>query len=68
MAEWIDVNERLPEKSGQYVVCCMGSVTILPYSAKYKLFNAYDDTNCDNKYALECTHWMPLPEPPNKGE
>lgn len=64
---WISVKDRLPEKSGEYLAITKsrGHYMVLPYSAKHKLFNSYDSSRGrELKSAIECTHWMPLPEPP----
>jgi hypothetical protein len=72
--EWISVEDRLPEKSGEYLafwewgkdgwqeegVCCQ-------VSRFNKDFWDYGDTwgsgLNNNGYV---THWSPLPKPPNK--
>ena len=60
---WIPVAERLPEKEGFYLVCtCNGCVTDMHFSPVNRAFNAFDDMLPNN--AIECTHWMPLPELP----
>ncbi len=66
MSEWISTKERLPEQSGDYLICCdSGHVYCVPYSAKYKLFNAFDEIDEDSakKYALDVTHWRLLDLP-----
>lgn len=56
--EWINVEERLPEK-GVKVLTCLG-----PYSLSVDIdfISEYSD---ENKFHYEptATHWMPLPEP-----
>lgn len=59
--EWIDVNERLPEESGVYLVFT-------------EIFGIGTDRYKDSglgfwtlEYPVKedrVTHWMPLPEPP----
>ena len=64
--KWIPVSERLPEKSNYYLAFTdTGIIGVLPFSAQYKLFNAFDGDG--TKHNIPVTHWMPLPEPP-KGE
>jgi len=69
--KWIPVAERLPEKSGWYLVVtdfgdCRGC-SVLAYSYRHKAFNAFDGLeDCVN--AIPCTHWMPAPELPKEGE
>lgn len=76
MAEWISVKERLPEKSGSYLVCYKtGVVKIITYFTGTIAPN--HETWCEdgpgfyiliNKVGYNIsdsvTHWMPLPEPP----
>lgn len=69
-SEWISVDEKLPEESGEYIASTKSGLSMcLPYSAKYKMFNVYDgqDAAYAEKMAIKVTHWMPLPEP-LKGE
>ena len=69
--EWISVKDKLPEKSGAVLVhSASGWMETVHYSATHKLFNAYDHNEKAEveKYAIECTHWMPLPEPPKEAE
>lgn len=62
--KWIPVEERLPEKSGKYLcfVSDCDYFSVLPYSRENKKFNAFDEGYAE--YAIDVTHWMPLPEPP----
>ena len=62
--KWISVKERLPEKSGLYLTyhAKRGSMT-MHYSVNNDAWNAFDHEDRP-KYALEVTHWMHLPEPP----
>lgn len=63
-ATWISVNDRLPDKSGYYLILSdNGRANVLSYSVRHKAFNAFDLFE-DARYALLCTHWMPLPESP----
>lgn len=66
--EWISVDERLPEASGDCLVATnIGGIYQVNYSHRHKTFNATDEED-GYKYAMmTVTHWMPLPEPP-KGE
>lgn len=53
---WIDVNERLPTRSGRYLTHCNfdgNSLVVVLWFEKYN--ERFDD---------EVTHWMPLPKPP----
>ena len=74
--EWIPVEEKLPEKSGEYLVFTKysytnlvgrGSVSVLVYSAKHKKFNTFDSMDDETASRVEITnvvHWAELPEPP----
>ena len=65
--EWISVKDRLPEKSGDYLVLTYnGFIERLSSSERHNTFNA-DDRLMYAECAIPCTHWMPLPQPP-KGE
>ena len=56
---WIPVTERLPEKSGSYLVYVYGEVTEMDcWRGKWHMLG--DD------YTKAVTHWMPLPEPPKE--
>lgn len=60
---WISVEDKLPEKSGDYLAFTeKGIFMVLSYSEIHRAFNAYDW--CENITPIRCTHWMPLPEPP----
>lgn len=62
---WIPVKERVPEESGKYLaVTDSGVIEVFYYSAKHQAFNAFDDLQKDPDTEIPCTHWMPLPEPP----
>lgn len=72
MTEWISVKERLPEKSGKYLVCIghqfdnfyITHLMTVDYSTKHKSFNASDFSEENNHAFTDVTHWMLLPEPP----
>ena len=64
--EWISVDERLPEQSGEYLTYHKGVFSTLEYSKRHKLFNAADDLPeaFSKKHSITVSHWTPLPEPP----
>lgn len=66
---WISVKDRMPEKDKDVLVWLYGDYCIGRYDQdpdnlqmrwKFEAFNLYED---DMSYI---THWMPLPEPPEK--
>ena len=62
--KWISVEDKLPEKSGDYLAFTeKGIFMVLSYSEIHRAFNAYDW--CENISPICCTHWMPLPEVPH---
>ena len=64
--EWISVNDRLPEESGDYLVILdWGTMCVLEFSKVHQAFNASDSIPNDSE--IFCTHWMLRPQPP-KGE
>ena len=74
--DWIPVEERLPEVSGEYLVFMKyttellkgrGNEDVLVYSAYHKKFNTWDsmDEETVERVAITVvTHWAELPEPP----
>ena len=76
---WISVEERLPDKNGQYLVqtkWTYGSfIRLCCWTPKYNGFEEHLKGRAiwyvyDSEYGdYECkdiTHWMPLPEPPKE--
>lgn len=60
--KWISVEERLPEKSGRYLVCTSKS------SVYYTKFTRHEqDGRFHTDINTHITHWMPMPEPPKEG-
>ena len=61
---WIPVEERLPERSGEYLTTsAFGACAVLNFSAKYGLFNAFDDSDkkIAEKYAIRnIIAWHPF--------
>ena len=62
---WIKCSERLPEKSGYYIVYERYSgVMYMRWSNVYRAWNCSDESD---KYRLDyVTHWMPLPDAPER--
>lgn len=69
-AKWIDINERLPEKDGMYLI-------FTPYTNKEggivycnRFLTKGNPIFPPNSFESisKITHWMPLPEPPNSAK
>ena len=62
MSEWISVKDRLPEKSGMYII----------YNPKWhfenRVFASYFHSLPSMWTYSGVTHWMPLPERPKEEE
>lgn len=57
---WISVKEKLPDKSGTYLICTnRGNVVSAAFASRFQRFNGYAGRSC--------THWMNLPDPPKEG-
>lgn len=67
--KWISTEDRLPAKSGKYLVWTeIGYADVLNFSTVHQKFNATDHQNKEfvSKYAIEVTHWQAEPEPPEE--
>lgn len=62
---WIKFDEQRPPKSGSYLTfdACANFLSVLHYSKKYDLFNAYDIQPKDKLYPLKVTHWCEIELP-----
>ena len=67
MAEWIDVNERLPNKEGDYL-CVMADDCKSPFVIIKRFVNGmfFLSEWYKENVGRKVTHWMPLPEPPKE--
>ena len=74
--EWVSVEERLPEKRGEYIVCACdegepideriwGDTVVICADYYDGTFTWYEGVT---EYDISdiVTHWMPLPTPPGK--
>jgi hypothetical protein len=63
--EWIDVNDRLPEK-GERVLIYGWEIGVCSCVAHLSTTGKWVESTTSNRlmYADMCTHWMPLPKPP----
>ena len=60
-AEWISVEERLPEQYGLFLIADdKGNMEVASWTKQFGWFSG-------GNRVKRVTHWMPLPEPP-KGE
>ena len=68
---WISVEDELPPKTGFYNVVLNGDAYSLWY---YQSINEWAEIYADEAGYLQSrkiegiTHWMPLPQPPKKGD
>jgi len=64
MSEWIDVNEKLPERGEPVLVYgSRGGIYTAVYGNRGGFSNQWWKLNSNSHYCNP-THWMPLPEPP----
>ena len=77
---WIPVEERLPEKQGEYIVFADGKVTTDMYIVCDKIERWLHYDGSLNEFYIDpysskptreppypkVTHWMPLPQPPKE--
>lgn len=69
--EWISVEDRLPEIGEEVLVVDVdvSDVIVRVYSLNHDTKGYYWDDEGGWWNDFECvTHWMPLPEPPERGE
>lgn len=64
---WISVNDRLPEDSGQYLVCANDGYQVRISTLLFWIKNKTWQLTGRRSY-WKVTHWMPLPEPPEVEE
>lgn len=68
--QWISVKDRLPDESCECLGVVDGEVMEVGYSPKQRgLICVWSTCDADGFKPLSddaVTHWMPLPEPPNK--
>ena len=80
--KWIPVTERLPDKDGRFLACRLifnnPWVDVLSFAKDGRKVDEYDFADqwntvwyfYDSEYGFivcnSVTHWMPLPEPPDK--
>ena len=60
---FINIKEELPSRSGLYLVIDVyGLMRVLPYSSKYKKFNANDAEKKESagQYAIDVIWWAPI--------
>ena len=61
-ANWISVNDRLPDKKGDYLIYNTDGI-VWPYYYDPSVNEWFNSLG----YITDCvTHWMPLPEPPRE--
>ena len=65
MSEWISVDDRLPDPLFDWVLVYQDEAMACMMYTIDRGFHGHTE-NCIS--ITEITHWMPLPEPPNKPE
>lgn len=68
---WISIKDRLPDLHKEVLFCCcnedssgFSDVSIGVFEGYKTLGEAIVMETGDPGYWLPCTHWMPVPEPP----
>ncbi|WP_294785703.1 DUF551 domain-containing protein [uncultured Eubacterium sp.] len=63
--QWISVDDRVPESSGTYIVCCKEQeLKHVTFAKFYKKLGYWELKGARTFWKV--THWMPLPEPPKE--
>lgn len=63
--DWISVDDRLPEESGEYLTLC--KTPNGDFEVKLSTLFPYEGNWYWNDYAIErVTHWQPLPDQPKE--
>jgi len=60
---WIDVNIRLPEKGGEFLVYTLTRIITIVWYNRTEGWHEFGG-KIDDYWNRHVTHWMPLPEPP----
>ncbi len=63
--EWIPCSERMPDE-GEYVLVYTDVLKCIYIGTKSNKPDSHVFISANHGYRLNCTHWMPLPEPPEQ--
>lgn len=64
---WVDVNDRLPKKNEEYIVCGIGfEGKKIVSTLEWKKGKWFSDVYQKYVDQIKITHWQPLPSPPTR--
>ena len=74
MSEWISVEDRFPELREVYKGSPLESCTVLIFTGNWVTIGSYKETYKkrhrrwidSTQRGVNVTHWMPLPDPPER--
>lgn len=67
-SDWVSVDERLPDESGEYLVYCIGDSGFAKdrKARSVMLFNVEKNIWASLSPIFKVTHWQALPNPPSE--
>ncbi len=76
--DWIDYEDRMPDRDGEYLTVCRGRIRILNFARDLRAVDKYDfadkdypgwyayDDEYGNYEVVGVSHWAPQPEVPKE--